>query len=230
MDPNKNKNTNVVVANVSLRTSQKVQLSKRPKRQSRPPTDPKQVPPVKIENTTTQPSTAVPPIPLTKEAPDESGQSELKGALTETCPADISPRPLSIIREVQNMGFSSAEILNALAEFELRGVEDFSTMTVERLLQLIHDLQYCSERDPFRFIREQELITSADASQQTNGSVGGEAVGANGTRDCIICMEQESVMTFIPCGHIKTCESCADLVFLCPVCRKRIRNRMRIWF
>jgi hypothetical protein len=30
--------------------------------------------------------------------------------------------------------------------------------------------------------------------------------------DCIICMEEDAVMTFIPCGHVKTCQSCKQRI------------------
>jgi hypothetical protein len=50
--------------------------------------------------------------------------------------------PTSIVREIQAMGFSSDQILNAFAELELRGIDIFSEVTIESLLQLIQDLQY----------------------------------------------------------------------------------------
>ncbi|ESO93081.1 hypothetical protein LOTGIDRAFT_119885 [Lottia gigantea] len=46
---------------------------------------------------------------------------------------------------------------------------------------------------------------------------------------CKICMDNEVQVTFIPCRHLVTCEECSNLVTECPICRKHIRERMKIY-
>eukprot|EP01083_Nonionella_stella_P208066 755326_1 len=49
-------------------------------------------------------------------------------------------------------------------------------------------------------------------------------------RICIVCMEDEAVMAFSPCGHAQTCAACAELVDVCPVCRTVIEGRLRVYY
>lgn len=47
---------------------------------------------------------------------------------------------------------------------------------------------------------------------------------------CVICMENEKVVIFIPCGHRCTCESCGDKIFsfkkVCPICKLKIEFKI----
>ncbi|XP_060558859.1 baculoviral IAP repeat-containing protein 7-like isoform X2 [Ruditapes philippinarum] len=47
---------------------------------------------------------------------------------------------------------------------------------------------------------------------------------------CKICMDNELCMTFLPCGHLATCEDCAQNVNECPICRKLITQRVKIFW
>ncbi|CAI9580680.1 unnamed protein product [Staurois parvus] len=50
---------------------------------------------------------------------------------------------------------------------------------------------------------------------------------ANSNSECVVCMEQESI--FIPCGHVCCCTSCGDALHVCPLCRRDIAQRIRIY-
>ncbi len=50
------------------------------------------------------------------------------------------------------------------------------------------------------------------------------------TNSCVICLDQIPNMTFIPCGHLATCESCSSRVQDCPICREKIVNRQKVFF
>ena len=47
---------------------------------------------------------------------------------------------------------------------------------------------------------------------------------------CVICLDEKSNMTFIPCGHVATCETCSNNVQLCPICRQTIASRLKLFF
>ena len=47
--------------------------------------------------------------------------------------------------------------------------------------------------------------------------------------DCKICLEGSVEMVFIPCGHICACNSCAERVTSCPLCRKTIEQSIKIY-
>eukprot|EP00316_Scyphosphaera_apsteinii_P017255 CAMPEP_0119325442 /NCGR_PEP_ID=MMETSP1333-20130426/65823_1 /TAXON_ID=418940 /ORGANISM="Scyphosphaera apsteinii, Strain RCC1455" /LENGTH=187 /DNA_ID=CAMNT_0007333427 /DNA_START=16 /DNA_END=575 /DNA_ORIENTATION=+ len=46
-------------------------------------------------------------------------------------------------------------------------------------------------------------------------------------RLCIICMEREKEIVFIPCAHFITCSRCAERCTRCPKCRDEIDSRIQ---
>ncbi|XP_017929878.1 E3 ubiquitin-protein ligase LRSAM1 isoform X2 [Manacus vitellinus] len=47
--------------------------------------------------------------------------------------------------------------------------------------------------------------------------------------ECVVCMEQEPQMIFLPCGHVCCCQSCCERLLSCPLCRRDIAQRVRIF-
>ncbi|NXJ39420.1 LRSM1 ligase, partial [Ciconia maguari] len=47
--------------------------------------------------------------------------------------------------------------------------------------------------------------------------------------ECVVCMEQETQMIFLPCGHVCCCQTCCERLHICPLCRKDIAQRIRIF-
>ncbi|NXK26342.1 LRSM1 ligase, partial [Arenaria interpres] len=47
--------------------------------------------------------------------------------------------------------------------------------------------------------------------------------------ECVVCMEQETQMVFLPCGHVCCCQTCSQQLYACPLCRKDITQRIRIF-
>ncbi|XP_026715947.1 E3 ubiquitin-protein ligase LRSAM1 isoform X2 [Athene cunicularia] len=47
--------------------------------------------------------------------------------------------------------------------------------------------------------------------------------------ECVVCMEQETQMIFLPCGHVCCCQTCCQQLLTCPLCRKDIAQRIRIF-
>ena len=48
-------------------------------------------------------------------------------------------------------------------------------------------------------------------------------------RACVICLDADPDTALIPCGHLQTCYACAAAVHRCPICRKRIETRLKIF-
>ena len=40
---------------------------------------------------------------------------------------------------------------------------------------------------------------------------------------CKVCLDEEVQISFLPCGHLVTCEGCANHLHQCPTCRKNIK-------
>ncbi|XP_063265654.1 E3 ubiquitin-protein ligase LRSAM1 isoform X3 [Prinia subflava] len=47
--------------------------------------------------------------------------------------------------------------------------------------------------------------------------------------ECVVCMEQEPQMIFLPCGHVCCCQGCCQRLPSCPLCRQDIAQRIRIF-
>ncbi|XP_065274841.1 E3 ubiquitin-protein ligase LRSAM1 isoform X2 [Emys orbicularis] len=47
--------------------------------------------------------------------------------------------------------------------------------------------------------------------------------------ECVVCMEQEAQMIFLNCGHVCCCQTCCETLRICPLCRKDIVQRIRIF-
>ncbi|KAF7237240.1 E3 ubiquitin-protein ligase LRSAM1 [Varanus komodoensis] len=45
--------------------------------------------------------------------------------------------------------------------------------------------------------------------------------------ECVVCMEQEVV--FLNCGHVCCCQTCSEALSTCPLCRKDIVQRIRLF-
>lgn len=46
---------------------------------------------------------------------------------------------------------------------------------------------------------------------------------------CIICLEQEYNVVFVPCGHMCCCTSCSSRLSECPLCRRHIEQVVRTY-
>lgn len=71
-------------------------------------------------------------------------------------------------------------------------------------------------------------LESVDLESQTNGRAEVSAFG-----DCILCLKIDcATRCAVPCGHLVSCDSCAARLRLhgkCPLCRKDIRDLLRVY-
>jgi hypothetical protein len=47
---------------------------------------------------------------------------------------------------------------------------------------------------------------------------------------CKVCLSAQVMVTFRPCGHLATCQTCADKLAICPICRSGISDRVITYF
>lgn len=47
--------------------------------------------------------------------------------------------------------------------------------------------------------------------------------------ECVVCMEREAQMVFLSCGHVCCCQTCSEALHTCPLCRKDIVQRIRLF-
>ncbi|XP_034037359.1 E3 ubiquitin-protein ligase XIAP isoform X1 [Thalassophryne amazonica] len=48
-------------------------------------------------------------------------------------------------------------------------------------------------------------------------------------KQCKVCMDRDSCMVFIPCGHLATCSECSELLMKCPICCAIIKQKIKTY-
>lgn len=83
--------------------------------------------------------------------------------------------------------------------------------------------------------RMQKKLASAPAAEEAMESfeaapTGGEQrhQSTEPTSECVVCMEFESKIIFLPCGHLCCCDQCETNIQLCPMCRALIEQRIKV--
>jgi hypothetical protein len=51
----------------------------------------------------------------------------------------------------------------------------------------------------------------------------------NDELQCCICLDEPKTIVLMPCKHMCMCEACAFVVDICPICRKKIKNRISVF-
>uniref|UniRef100_A0A8D3A1C9 RING-type domain-containing protein n=1 Tax=Scophthalmus maximus TaxID=52904 RepID=A0A8D3A1C9_SCOMX len=54
-------------------------------------------------------------------------------------------------------------------------------------------------------------------------------VDGPGSSECVVCMETESQVVFLPCGHVCCCQVCSGALQSCPLCRSIISQHVRLY-
>lgn len=91
--------------------------------------------------------------------------------------------------------------------------------------RLIYDQQIIlREREPLLHTTDnytsQQSITSQPNAQSDN--------------ECILCLENERIIAFVPCGHYISCQICSDIIMstshkTCPLCNAEITYTLRVF-
>ena len=76
-----------------------------------------------------------------------------------------------------------------------------------------------------------EAGTQTDATPinfEAKAAQAAAAQPAGDSKACVICLDADPDTAFVPCGHLQTCFACAAAAHHCPMCRKKIKTRLKI--
>uniref|UniRef100_A0A8C5JM32 Leucine rich repeat and sterile alpha motif containing 1 n=1 Tax=Junco hyemalis TaxID=40217 RepID=A0A8C5JM32_JUNHY len=80
-----------------------------------------------------------------------------------------------------------------------------------------------------RRAEESEAPAGPEPSAPLEEPPGPAAPGDERQSECVVCMEREPQMIFLPCGHVCCCQGCCERLLSCPLCRQDIAQRVRIF-
>jgi len=46
---------------------------------------------------------------------------------------------------------------------------------------------------------------------------------------CVVCKDEKKTIALMPCGHMCICEVCSNKIYKCPLCRKVVKEKARIF-
>ncbi|KAJ8386712.1 hypothetical protein AAFF_G00166610 [Aldrovandia affinis] len=73
---------------------------------------------------------------------------------------------------------------------------------------------------------EQVLPTTPSPSAPSPSAPSPDSPGVS---ECVVCMENESGVIFLPCGHVCCCQLCSEALQTCPLCRSDVAQRVRLY-
>lgn len=47
---------------------------------------------------------------------------------------------------------------------------------------------------------------------------------------CVICINQQREIVYLPCAHLLTCKSCGPLLDECPICTQKVEKKLKIFW
>ena len=56
-----------------------------------------------------------------------------------------------------------------------------------------------------------------------------ESVSPKSELQCVVCFDENKNIVFVPCHHLCCCEDCGATLQKCPLCRKGISDRVKIF-
>ncbi|XP_051714813.1 E3 ubiquitin-protein ligase XIAP [Oryctolagus cuniculus] len=119
-----------------------------------------------------------------------------------------------VVQETLRMGFSFREIKKMMEEKVQRCGSNYKSLEVA-------DLVTAQKNSPHD--------ESSQASLQKEVSTEEQLRRLQEERLCKICMDRNTAVVFIPCGHLVTCNTCAEAVDKCPMCYTVITFKQKIF-
>ncbi|KAL5004428.1 hypothetical protein ScPMuIL_017884 [Solemya velum] len=122
----------------------------------------------------------------------------------------------------ENRDVTTEDVLSLLLDREI----DYSNSEIEMEGDHTENNQSTSEPTPTTNMAEKKSDPETEAEKE---------VPRAGIREmeeqllCKICMDDQSCMVFLPCGHLVTCAMCAPALRTCPICRTNIEGTIRAY-
>ncbi len=91
--------------------------------------------------------------------------------------------------------------------------------TVNNLLDAMEKVDY----GVWEKLKERAIKRGLYAAEDKNKKKEG------GTLECVVCFDNTINMLLLPCMHIVLCQECSDKCVICPLCRKVIVSKTKVY-
>jgi hypothetical protein len=82
----------------------------------------------------------------------------------------------------------------------------------------------------YKALRPQNAVMQLDLVPRTSDiQARADLVARTSDGKCVVCLEHDSTMALLPCGHKCACENCAQKLVACPICRRPVNEVRRIF-
>ena len=141
--------------------------------------------------------------------------NRLEGELSESARVNLKMKQLSYMQAVdQFVGLQ--QILDEIITAYQPVASSANTQDVERENKKLQESQKELQN---KLGKEQKLV--ADLRKQLQ---------EQSNKSCVVCLDEEANIVFIPCGHLCTCISCSSrLGNLCPICRSNFTSSIQVY-
>eukprot|EP00457_Paulinella_chromatophora_P007652 gb/GEZN01007676.1/.p1 GENE.gb/GEZN01007676.1/~~gb/GEZN01007676.1/.p1 ORF type:complete len:432 (+),score=76.13 gb/GEZN01007676.1/:95-1390(+) len=92
----------------------------------------------------------------------------------------------------------------------------------EELIELLDKLTRLLVRIPREQSRREEAARREAVAQTEHAQ---NQVVLEREKTCVVCLEEPSAIVFLPCRHMKTCQTCSEPLKHCPLCRALIKDK-----
>lgn len=76
-------------------------------------------------------------------------------------------------------------------------------------------------------VPESTPTSTSSSGPASSGSQGNDSLKRK--KECNVCMDKEADTVFMPCRHMCACESCANRLNTCPICRRKIEQCIKVY-
>ncbi|XP_053383093.1 baculoviral IAP repeat-containing protein 8-like [Mercenaria mercenaria] len=120
------------------------------------------------------------------------------------------------VSQVTGMGYTERDVETAKAELKRNG---HTNPSVEAIVNMILDMQH----------QAKDTANSAESEPEDLQAIAEENERLSQMVQCMLCIEEEPDILFLPCAHHRICHKCSESITRCPVCNNYIKEKVRTY-
>jgi len=152
---------------------------------------------------------------------------------TEYVILDDNAGTVEILRE-SLMGYSLTHVITLATTITDTA---FVKIHTNKKKEKTYSLELCLQGKDYSLLRQSNRVKMENMAQdlnrfvcEWNTKIKAESNFVKLKYECVICFDENVSTMLLPCAHACVCDDCSGEIHTCPLCRKEIRQRKRIFF